>query len=77
MRDLVVEKADVIQRWVDAGKIAPVDPFHLIFAIWATTQHYADFDVQVRVITKAEGNEHFDVAMQTLETLFLGGLRVG
>ena len=50
LRELVTEKAGVIQRWIDAGKIAALDPYHLIFSIWATTQHYADFDVQVRGI---------------------------
>ena len=51
LREIVVHKAAVIQGWVDAGRLAPVDPQHLIFAIWATTQHYADFAVQVQALT--------------------------
>ncbi|MBR2657891.1 TetR family transcriptional regulator C-terminal domain-containing protein [Yoonia sp.] len=50
LKQLVDEKAAVIKGWADAGKIAPVDPYHLIFSIWALTQHYADFDVQVRAV---------------------------
>ncbi|ARU02616.1 TetR family transcriptional regulator C-terminal domain-containing protein [Yoonia vestfoldensis] len=50
LKRLVDEKAAVIQAWADAGKIAPVDPYHLIFSIWALTQHYADFDVQVGAV---------------------------
>jgi TetR/AcrR family transcriptional regulator len=50
LKDLVDEKAKIIQGWADAGKIAPIDPHHLIFSIWAFTQHYADFDVQVRAV---------------------------
>ncbi|WP_322891161.1 MULTISPECIES: TetR family transcriptional regulator C-terminal domain-containing protein [unclassified Yoonia] len=50
LKHLVDEKAVIIQGWADAGKIAPVDPYHLIFSIWALTQHYADFDVQVRAV---------------------------
>src|SRR4030042_1049968 len=50
LRHLVAEKAPVIQSWIAAGKIAPVDPYHLIFAIWAVTQHYADFSVQVDAV---------------------------
>ncbi len=42
------EKARVIESWIEQGKMDPVDPFYLIFMIWSTTQHYADFDVQVR-----------------------------
>jgi TetR/AcrR family transcriptional regulator len=47
---LVSEKATVIQSWIVQGKLAPVDPYHLIFAIWAITQHYADFAVQVDAV---------------------------
>lgn len=47
LRQLVQEKAAVIQGWVDTGQMAPVDPVHLFFTIWAATQTYADFDVQV------------------------------
>ena len=50
LKDLVDETATVIEAWVAAGRIKPVNPYHLIFSIWALTQHYADFDVQVRAI---------------------------
>ena len=50
VKTLVDEKAEVIRSWSDAGKLAPVDPYHLVFMIWATTQHYADFDTQVEAI---------------------------
>ena len=50
LKSLVDEKAAVIRGWAEAGKIAAVDPYHLIFSIWALTQHYADFDVQVRAV---------------------------
>ena len=54
LRDLVEEKSAVIAQWVKQKKIAPVDPHHLIFAIWAVTQHYADFSVQVEAIMGGE-----------------------
>lgn len=50
LRALVDGVAQVINGWAQAGRIKPVDPYHLIFSIWALTQHYADFDVQVRAI---------------------------
>ena len=50
LRELVDDIAVVINGWAQAGRIKPVDPYHLIFTIWALTQHYADFDVQVRAI---------------------------
>ncbi|MBL4627584.1 MAG: TetR family transcriptional regulator C-terminal domain-containing protein [Roseicyclus sp.] len=69
LKALVDEKAGVIQAWMDAGKIAPSDPHHLIFSIWSLTQHYADFDVQVRAVL-GEGRDPIDEAEGFLETLF-------
>ncbi len=55
LRMVVDEKAVILRGWIAAGKIAPIDPHHLIFSVWAMTQHYADFDVQVRaVLNKAD-----------------------
>jgi len=51
MRNWVREKTAVIQSWIDQGKMRAVDPTHLIFMIWATTQHYADFNTQVLEVT--------------------------
>lgn len=47
LKPLVDRTSKVIQGWVTQGKLASVDPRHLLFSIWATTQHYADFEAQV------------------------------
>ncbi len=76
LKNLVDEKAKVMLTWMDQGKIARADPYHLIFSIWATTQHYADFDVQVRaVLGKGRNGEgRFEDAARYLERLFMFGL---
>jgi TetR/AcrR family transcriptional regulator len=74
LKELVEEKAAVIRGWIAKGRLAPIDPIHLIFAIWATTQHYADFDVQVRAVL-GHPPEVMPAAEKTLLTLFLNGLR--
>ena len=73
---LVDEKAKVLLTWMDQGRLARADPYHLIFSIWATTQHYADFDVQVRaVLGKGRNGEgRFEDAARYLEQLFMYGL---
>lgn len=68
LKALVNRTAETINAWVSAGHLAPVDPVHLIFSIWALTQHYADFDVQVRAVSG--GTDPFPGAEQHLETLF-------
>lgn len=76
LRKQVDQKAAVLQRWIDSGRMAPVDPRHLIFSIWATTQHYADFDVQVRAVLgpKHNGVRRFEDAADFLVALYLKGL---
>ncbi|MEP9396310.1 TetR family transcriptional regulator C-terminal domain-containing protein [Mesorhizobium sp. KR2-14] len=76
LKTLVDEKAEIIKGWMRAGKIVKTDPWHLIFAIWATTQHYADFDVQVRAVLGPDrsGEGRFEDAARFLENLFIHGL---
>ncbi len=69
LRALVAEKSAILSRWMAEGRIARVDPVHLIFSIWALTQHYADFDTQVRAVL-GPGHDPFAEAGRFLETLF-------
>lgn len=69
LKKLVDEKADVISRWSEIGKIADLDPHHLLFSIWALTQHYADFDVQVRAVLG--DSDPFERASAHLNQLFV------
>lgn len=69
LKDLVSSKARAITRWAEAGKIADVDPYHLFFSIWATTQHYADFDIQVRSVLD-DGKDPFETAGPFLDNMF-------
>jgi TetR/AcrR family transcriptional regulator len=77
LKKLVDAKAAVIEGWIADGRLAPVDPRHLIFAIWATTQHYADFAVQVRAVAGSDlSDEAFHQrTLDSLTTILLGGLR--
>ncbi|MEZ5797403.1 MAG: TetR family transcriptional regulator C-terminal domain-containing protein [Paracoccaceae bacterium] len=69
LRPLVAEKAQVLRRWMDEGRIARLDPVHLIFSIWSLTQHYADFDAQVRLVL-GPGHDPYAEAGGFLDTLF-------
>lgn len=75
LKPLFDARCAVIQAWMDAGKLAQVDPRHLIFSIWATTQHYADFQAQIAVLL--EGQEPTDTAAQFLQTMFRNLLTPG
>jgi TetR/AcrR family transcriptional regulator len=77
LKRLVDEKAAVIRQWVGQGRLAPIDPYHLIFMIWATTQHYADFDVQVRAILGAQVDRagFAEQSAQAVLSLILNGVK--
>ena len=74
LKVLVDDKAQVITGWALEGRIAPVDAHHLIFSIWALTQHYADFDVQVRAVLGPGRDPHAE-AEAHLEAVFTRLLR--
>ena len=69
LRALVVEKSAVLQAWMEAGRIAPIDPVHLVFSIWSLTQHYADFDAQIRLVLGPD-HDPFAEAGGFLDTVF-------
>jgi len=70
LKELVDAKAKVIQNWISEGKIANVNPHHLIFSIWSLTQHYADFDVQVRSVLAGKEDDPYPEAKAYLDLLF-------
>jgi TetR/AcrR family transcriptional regulator len=76
LREVVQRKAAVIQYWIDEGKLAPVDPYHLIFLIWAATQHYADFVPQVKAVMNVPRltQGHFRKIEQSLSRIILHGV---
>jgi TetR/AcrR family transcriptional regulator len=78
LRNRVMELASVIEGWSARGLMDAVHPAHLLFNIWAMTQTYADFDVQIRaVLGKVSIDDaEFAVATDTVVTLVLKGCGV-
>ena len=76
LHDLVERKSAVIRAWIADGRLAPVDPQHLLFMLWATTQHYADFAVQVQALTgQTLANPEFFVrTVQSVQRMVLMGV---
>ena len=69
---LVNDKCAVIQNWMDQGKLAPTNPRHLMYSIWSTTQHYADFEAQLDIISTGDT---YTEAQAYLRHLFTNLLR--
>jgi len=77
LHDLVENKVTVIRSWIEQGRLAPIEPYHLIFSLWATTQHYADFRVQVEAVAgrTLDDPDFFQETLTSLEKLVLDGVR--
>lgn len=76
LRDWTTGRATLIQRWIDEGKMAPVDPEHLLYMLWATTQHYADFGHQIETLNggKPLTEAQWRAAKESVKTMILRGI---
>ena len=55
---------------INEGRIAPVDPYHMFYSIWATTQHYADFRVQIDELSPHKEKNLFSDAESYLTLMY-------
>lgn len=69
LREIVDRTVLVLQGWMDDGRLAQTDPRHLIFSIWSMTQHYADFEIQVRAVL-GSGRDPFAEGQLFLEQMY-------
>ena len=65
-----------IRKWVEDKRILAVEPSALLYMIWASTQHYADFSHQVSVLNdhQALSEPQFERAVQTVTSVILRGI---
>ena len=78
LRKWVREKSKIFQQWIDEGRMINIEPINLIFLIWSSTQHYADFETQILTIMNRADYEEDDIEQVTqfLTQFILRGLEV-
>lgn len=71
-------RIEVIERWIREGKLAPIDPRTLLYMIWATTQHYADFNHQIETLNDSSplSDAQFETAKRTVVRIILAGVGI-
>ncbi|MGJ8679368.1 TetR family transcriptional regulator C-terminal domain-containing protein [Paraglaciecola sp.] len=73
-RNWVKGRIEVIEEWAANNKIVVQSATHLLFTIWASCQHYADFSAQIAQLNNREMVEaDFDEATKSLVHLILKG----
>ena len=79
LRDWTDGRIAVIQTWIDSGKMAPVNPRHLLYMLWATTQHYADFGHQIETLNDGGPltDQQWREAKESVKTVILRGIGAG
>lgn len=76
LREWTASRVAVIERWIASGRIAPIDPQYLLYMIWATTQHYADFNHQIDTLNGGRplSDAQFEEAKRTVTGIILAGI---
>jgi len=76
LREWTAGRVEVIQRWIDAGLMDPIEPNYLLYMVWATTQHYADFGHQIETLNNGDplSDAQWETAKATVKRIILSGI---
>ncbi|NQU59071.1 MAG: TetR family transcriptional regulator C-terminal domain-containing protein [Rhodospirillales bacterium] len=76
LKNWTASRVKIIERWIAENKIKPINPNYLLYMIWSTTQHYADFEHQINALNNDSrlSDEQFEEAVQTVTTIILRGI---
>lgn len=68
----------VIRRWIDEGQMDDINPRHLLYMLWATTQHYADFGHQIETLNDGAplSDAQWKSAKTSVKSIILKGIGV-
>ncbi|AWB50333.1 TetR family transcriptional regulator [Gemmobacter aquarius] len=76
LKDWTDGRIAVIQGWIDQGKMSPINPRHLLYMLWATTQHYADFGHQIETLNHGTplNEQQWREAKASVKSIILRGI---
>ncbi|MEP2531902.1 TetR/AcrR family transcriptional regulator [Shimia sp.] len=76
LTDWTEGRADVIRRWIAEGRMDDIDPRHLLYMLWATTQHYADFGHQIETLNHGAplSDDQWSAAKTSVKRIILRGI---
>lgn len=76
LKEWTEDRGRMIQTWIDQGKMKPIDTRYLLYMIWATTQHYADFGHQIKTLNGGAelSDAQWQQAKKTVTEIILRGI---
>lgn len=69
LRQLVAEKARILDGWIAQGQLRALDTTHFFFTVWSMTQTYADFDIQIAAVSGEDPTSEAAQARATAHVL--------
>ncbi len=75
LKSLVDDKVSILSSWMEQGQIKRFEAIHLLFMIWSTTQHYADFETQISALQPGSKTKLYKDAEHFIDTVLLPGLK--
>lgn len=78
LKDQFDNTCDVFRGWMDKKWINQVNPEHLMFMLWSTTQAYADHGLQMSILMKKDqlNDNDFEQGIELLTEVILTGCGV-
>tara|TARA_B110000503_G_scaffold141584_1_gene235565 strand:+ start:2397 stop:3035 length:639 start_codon:yes stop_codon:yes gene_type:complete len=69
------QRMSIFESWIAQGKMDDLDPAHVIFMIWASTQYYADFEPQILIATEVQSQSEasYHQAAKSIKHIILKG----
>ena len=69
------QRMSIFESWIAQGKMDDLDPAHVIFMIWASTQYYADFEPQILIATEVQSQSEasYRQAAKSIKHIILKG----
>lgn len=76
LRQWTNDRIAVIDGWIAEGRIRPINARTFLYAIWATTQHYADFTHQIQTLNddKELSETQWDETKRAVKDILLNGI---
>jgi TetR/AcrR family transcriptional regulator len=78
LADWTSGRISVINQWIERGLMDPISPRHLLYLIWSSTQHYADFGHQIQTLNNGTSltDDDWQVAKTAVKQIILKGIGV-
>jgi len=78
LKEWMSSRKKILRRWMREGHIKKMPPETILYMIWSTTQHYADFSCQIEALNndKPLSDKQWSEAKDTVTKIILGGIGI-